>query len=177
MSVVDRERVGAVMTGEEFNKTYPEAKLVKLTNDTEIHHGFQFNDGLNIDTKKFQPNGHCSPGGIYFIEECYIHNWIHYDTINETKTMVNIRKVTIPDDAIVYIEYDKLKADKIILGPKSEISRDIYIKAVNKISSWLRHVPLHLRDEEICTEAVRQCRASLQYVPDKLYEKVWMNSI
>src|SRR5579872_7381968 len=58
-----------VLSGKEFNNIFTDVNLVKLTNETENHQGFQFADGLNVDTHKFTPFGICAPGGIYFIEE------------------------------------------------------------------------------------------------------------
>lgn len=39
-------------------------KLYKLTNETEIHNGFKYQDGLNIDTETFNPFGECSKGRL-----------------------------------------------------------------------------------------------------------------
>ena len=43
------------------------------------------------------------------------HFWLHY---NDNGPMFYCRIVTIPEDALVYIEEDKFKADKFILGSK-----------------------------------------------------------
>ena len=55
-----------VLTGEEFNKFYCDTFFYKLTNETEKHHNFQYQDGLNVDTVEFNPVGKCSAGGLYF---------------------------------------------------------------------------------------------------------------
>ena len=41
-------------------------KYYKITNKEENHNGFQYKDGLNIDTIEFDPNGSCRPGGLYY---------------------------------------------------------------------------------------------------------------
>ena len=41
-------------------------KYYKLTNEEEIHHGFQYKDGLNEDHLPFDETGSCCPGGLYF---------------------------------------------------------------------------------------------------------------
>lgn len=111
-----------LMSGKQFNAMYSDSKFVKLTNETELHHGFQFKDGLNIDTIPFNPNGECQPGGIYFCCERYVPSWIEYNPL--IGVMCWIRDVIIPDDAAVYIEYSKAKADRIILGPRKYIWTD-----------------------------------------------------
>src|SRR5579872_2118272 len=110
------------MMGSVFNHLFGDQTFVKLTNETENHNNFQFNDGLNIDTILFTPMGHCNAGGIYFTDVRLIKKWIFYNN----NMMKYMRKVIIPDDALVYIECDKFKADKLFLEPKTEINDEIY---------------------------------------------------
>jgi hypothetical protein len=105
-----------LLTGREFNKQYPSTVFVKLTNETEIHNGFQFKTGMNVDTEKFDPTSECK-GGIYFCELRKFTKWLNY----AATICVNYRVVSIPDDAKIYIEKDKFKANKIILSEKKEI--------------------------------------------------------
>ena len=58
------------MSGEKFCTFFPNLskRLVKLTNETECHNGFQFKTGLNEDTIPFDPTGECKKGGIYFTD-------------------------------------------------------------------------------------------------------------
>ena len=112
--------IGTVLSGSEFNKQFADKKFVKLTTETENHNGFQFKTGLNIDTVTFDPSGECQPGGIYFCEIDKFYQWISYND----KICVNYREVTMPDDAKVYIETNKFKADKINLGEKKDIWSD-----------------------------------------------------
>lgn len=110
--------VGKVMAGEEFTKLFSNITFVKLTNEAENHNDFQYHDGLNVDIHDFNYKEKCSPGGFYFTTKENIYKWVHYyGTI-----IYYMRKVTLPDDAIVYIEDDdKFKVDKFILGPKEKI--------------------------------------------------------
>src|SRR5665647_3665118 len=108
----------SLLTGKEFNAKYTGKTLVKLTSESECHNGFQFKDGLNVDTVPFNPTSECKPGGIYFCELSKFFYW----TIYNEKQMIWYRKVTIPDDAQVYVESDKFKADKLILSERHEIS-------------------------------------------------------
>lgn len=165
MSKIKLEHIGVEIAGKEFNETYPDIRLVKLTNENEIHNGFHFNDGLNVDTKEFTPTGDCVPGGIYFtqIENAYM--WINYRFLN-SNIMHHMRIVTIPDDARVYIERTKLKADKLILGPKSKINNEIYLNFVKNGGMNLDLIPENLRNKDICMEAVKHNGWALLYVPE-----------
>ena len=109
-------------TGIEFNQKYKDVKFVKLTNETENHNNYQFKTGLNIDTVKFRPEGTCKAGGIYFIRVANIVDWLSYND----KVMKYIRDVTVPDDAKVFDEGDKFKADKLVLSERRETS-DYYL--------------------------------------------------
>jgi hypothetical protein len=87
------------LTGSEFKAKYSKTKFYKLTNESEIHNGFHYVDGLNIDTLKFNPSGQCSSGGLYFTELNKIGMWISYRDQNLTY----IREVEILDDSLVYV--------------------------------------------------------------------------
>ena len=104
-------------TGKEFNKKMGRRKLFRFTNFKENHNEFQYKDGLNVDFLPFDPSGSGQPGGLYFVDEDKIESYLgmiifcfHW-----------IRKVTIPDDARVYVDKYKYKADKIILAPRKKI--------------------------------------------------------
>ncbi len=76
-----------------------------------VMHGFKYKIGLNIDTQPFCPYGECQKGGLYCTTKEYIHKFPDNDYGNK------IWKVTIPDDAQVYIEGpDKLKTDRLIIN-------------------------------------------------------------
>ena len=50
----------------------------KITNEEENHHGFQYQDGLNVDTQEFQESGTCVKGGLYFTDSENIPNFFGY---------------------------------------------------------------------------------------------------
>jgi hypothetical protein len=106
-----------VLKGSEFNKKYANKKFYKLTKSNEIHHGYKFCDGLNVDTLQIGLIDDFQIEGLYFCEEKYVKNWLTY-----TDDLIYIRKVSIPDDAIVCIEKYELKTDKFILGSRQLIS-------------------------------------------------------
>jgi len=106
----------------------------KILNETECHNGFQFQDGLNIDTVPFNPTGTCLEGGIYFSRK---------DILTFLNYGLWIRQVTIPEDARVYKDPEsspeKWKADKIILGPRKSIDLDVIKSLVEEgadIHAW-----------------------------------------
>lgn len=86
----------------------------KVTNKTENHHGFQYKDGLNVDTLPFQPSGSCVPGGLYFSDLRNIGKFYNYG--------VWLRVVTLPKDNPDFkmVRDDsgcvKWRANMIILG-------------------------------------------------------------
>ncbi len=109
-----------VLSGAEFNRLFGHKQFFKLTIQTEKHNGFQFTTGLNIDDIPFNPTEECKPGGLYFCDLDCLHIWINYSG----ETCVYYRTVIIPDDAKVYIERQKYKADKFILSERKEIWTD-----------------------------------------------------
>src|SRR5579872_4063145 len=99
----------STMSGSLFNQIYSGKTFIKLTNASETHRHITYKDGLNIDPLEFRAFAQCTEGGIYFILEEHAHRWIHY--AEEIGAMHFMRKVTIPDDANVYIENEKYKVD------------------------------------------------------------------
>src|SRR5579872_3817321 len=177
------------ISGTEFNKLCNNMKLVKLTNETENHNNFQFRNGLNIDIIPFDPTKQCNKGGIYFIDAINIKNWLSY---NETiGVMVHVRVVIIPDDARVYIEPGKFKADKIILGPKMIIKKYLenpdYLNDPEELcfvkykqctyggetACYIEETLINeeILTKEICMIAVKRWYKALKYVPEHLKDK------
>lgn len=198
MGTVRSSLKGVVMRGTEFNQLYHMTKFVKLTNSSECHNAFQFNDGLNIDTKSFDPYSvmecYDNIGGIYFVEKMDISKWIHYND----KTMCHVREVLIPDDAFVHINDGKFKTNKMILGHKKHIDDEVYLNSVvhyyenlsyiprelvtkklcletmkihKNAHDILKYIPVEIIDKEICLEAIKKNSYALQYVPEHLKDK------
>lgn len=160
--------IGTEITGERFNELFPNRSFVKLTNVNENHRGLQFNDGLNIDFNEFYPSEECQQGGIYFTELDKTHIWLYYNL--DIGIMRFIRKVIIPNDARVYVEHDKFKADKLILELREEISEKNYVNGLKHAKLMLPHLPPNIRDKilhnkELCSELVTFNGCYLKYVP------------
>src|SRR5579872_2345629 len=154
--------VGKTMTGKQFNKIFKKTKFVKMTNMDENHNGYKFKDGLNIDTSPFYPYDECTKGGIYFTDFKKRYTWFYY----WTTLMKHIRKVTIPNDAQVYVEKDKFKADKIFLGPKKVISKKDYLNALKEGHICFEVIPDYFKSRKLCMDAVGTTGRLLKYVPE-----------
>lgn len=166
--------------------TGPYVKILRLD---MIHNGFQYKKGLNIDTVKFNPSGHCLPGGLYFCEAADLHLYIGFGEL--------IGDVKIPKDAKVHRESRKLKADKIIITNIRLLTShqcwndmifcrnalkeyglaltyvirkttDLCMIAVTNNGHALQYVPIQTYD--ICLSAVMNNGRALEYVKNKTYE-------
>jgi len=149
------------ISGSDFN-TINTSKFYKFLNDDLIHYGFQYKLGLNIDTKKFNPNGECTKGGLYFCEESKCHMFCKYYG-------GKMGIVSIPDDALVYIEHNKFKADKFIINEIIDfdsVDESFWINMLDKTGVMLRYVKN--QTYEICETAVKQNGLAIQYVTDSL---------
>jgi len=84
----------------------------KVTNEKECHNGFQYQTGLNVLDKPFEPKGSCVGGGLYFTDLENLSKFYSYG--------VWLRVVIIPEDAMMVKDPagDKWRANKIILGDK-----------------------------------------------------------
>jgi len=105
------ELYGKCMDGKLFKTITRGMVLIKLFAKDKKHNSMIFKEGLNTDPEKFDPTGFCSKGGIYFIEEKYKNDWTSYNN----KKMYYASLVSIPDDAMVYVEDRKFKTDKIFV--------------------------------------------------------------
>ena len=94
------------ITGIEFKHQYGNT-FYKFLNKELNHYGFQYDMGLNVDTETFNPTGECRPGGIYFSSIQHLLRYYSHGSV--------IGIIEVPDDAKVYIEAKKFKADMIII--------------------------------------------------------------
>jgi len=116
MSLVD---LYTVVSGETFNNLYNGTRFYKILKSDLTHHNFRYKMGLNIDTVPFNPIYSCHRGGLYFCEESKVHLYI--DLYGN-----NLAQITIPNDARVYVEQDKFKADKLIIEEITQIEHVPY---------------------------------------------------
>jgi hypothetical protein len=167
----------SVILGKEFSTTFSDKQFVKLTNESEIHNGFEFKTGLNIDTQLFYPKTNYIGGGIYFCDINDIAIWqgsgwnmAHY-----------CRNVILPDDAQIFIEYDeinkcdKYKTNKLILGEKQLIrtlnvwNDEAYcLNAINK--NMASFIYIKNQTSQICMVAVKHCPEVIQLINNQTSE-------
>ena len=159
-----------VLTGKEFNEKYKDKldTFIKFMNDNNIHHNFKYKIGLNIDTLPFNPSEQCKQGGLYFTSFDYFTDYfIGYGNY--------FCLVTIPDDALVYEENTRWKANKIIINKRihiedyvSTLSHDIIMKLIQQNGQILEYVKE--QTPELCIEAVKQDGDALHYVKEQTPE-------
>ncbi len=141
--------------------------FLKVLNKDLKHHGFQYKEGLNVDTVPFNPSGDCESGGLYYATTEHIFKFLSFGYF--------IADVTIPQDAKVYETKGKFKADRIIL---SNIRRvEVYINslpyesqlnAVKQNGYLLKYVKN--QTPELCLDALKQNGYALRYVKEQTPE-------
>jgi hypothetical protein len=149
--------ISKVYSGKLFNELNKETKFYKITNKEENHFNFQYQDGLNIDINKFDPTENCKKGGLYFTDLDNIPYFFDYGCW--------IREVILPDDAQIYVEDRKYKADKIILKEKIHISN---------FSEW--------QNIDFCKNSIIKTECSVlqimnpEYLTEEIYKFIVLDS-
>lgn len=167
-------------------------RCFKLCNEKCVHYGMHYKEGLNVDILPFNPKGQCQPGGLYYFTGKQI---LDYNAFVSCDKQHWIFDVEIPDDAQVYHENWKSKADKLILKNKRRFYIcdivtlfDPYMIA-NDYSNLFNHVyqteelclyivrndggmlsEVHVQTDKICLEAVKQDGMALEYVKNQTEE-------
>lgn len=157
--------VGTVLTGKQFNEL--KLNVFKLTNEDENDSGYQYKDGLNKDTLLINEKGECSKGGLYFIELNKIGKWLILCKW--------IRKVIIPNDAVVYVELDKYRSSDLYLEKRQDIADFEYWKDIDFCRIVLRDNGFALKyikeqTYELCKIALRENGRSLLFVNEQTPE-------
>jgi len=131
-----------------------EHKYVKILNEKMNHHGFQYKEGLNVDSVPFNPDGECNAGGLYFTDQEHIHEFISFGTL--------LADVCVPKNARVYQEHKKWKAEQIILSNIRPIPYEIYLRAIKENYYALSFIKN--QTHQLCLEAVKHNRYALEFV-------------
>ena len=182
-------------SGKEFNEWAIQTNkvFVKQLNAEENKFGFHYEDGENVDFLEFNPSGSGEAGGLYLSE---FRTFYSFD--NPFNRSVFLRQVVISDDALVYIDNDKFKANKIFLKEKyfveqhplwilreadslEIIKRDPYYldfivnqssKIAFEVVKYFGMNLLFIKEQchEICLEAVKQNGNALQFVKEQSLE-------
>ena len=152
-----------VFSGKEFNNIYKGYKFVKALAD---EYADEYKEGLNIYSSTFNLAGKCSAGGIYFADLNKPYMYIDYGN--------KFSYVTILDEALVYIEEDKFKANMIILTNILPLS-EFFLQNIQLCELFVQQNGLALeyvkdQTEEICKLAVKQNSSAFKYVKDQTEE-------
>ena len=167
-------------TGMEFNEHNEGVKFVKLTNESSVHNGFKFKEGLNTDTLNFDPREICAPGGLYFCDYKDFGKWIDY---GEHK-MKYMWDVNVEDNMKIVPMYNNVKCNKFILSNKRSIWNNewLCLEAVKQNGCALEYVKEQTEEicsalkfvkeqtKEICLEAVKQNGLALEFVKEQTKE-------
>lgn len=138
----------------------------KILHSSLNHHGFQYKEGLNVDTVPFNPNGRGQPGGLYFATEENILDFDRFGTL--------IADVEIPKSAKVHHEGNCAKANKIIIKNIRPLvdyineTPESAMRAVHHCGSMLKHIKK--QTPELCLEAVKNYGCALQHVKEQTHE-------
>lgn len=179
--------VGSEVTGQALKLTYvcPFYKVLNGAKDF-THFGMRYTVGVNRDVIPFNPSGECQPGGLYFTTANNLAPWLCYGD--------HIAIVGVEDDARVFIEKNKFKADAITIQeiiPFNDIplrderlasillfhncrppatleqNYDDCLRAAKKTGA-LYLVHPRFRTAEMCLAAVREHSFALKFVPEQL---------
>lgn len=165
-------------------------EFYRLTNKLEKHNNLQYKTGLNIDILPFNPTGTCSSGGMYFFSRKQLINFYCYTT-----DIHYMRKVTFPDNARIYVEHNKFKCDRFILGEKQDfiIQDDLWLDIVRNFNfkvntnnfyfnlinnkciemikeNWRIIKIIKFQTDDICITAIKQQPLAIKYVKDQTPE-------
>lgn len=160
--------IGQVITGEELNVLLKGMPMLKFMNNDDIHFGMQYTTGENQDILPFNPAGESKPGGIYVIT---LANYYQY-YLNYGKWA---RKVSVDPDALIYIEPNKLKCNKVILDKRMqknrlikklfmEIPPEMAENIIKKNGLVLEHIPSDSKTQRLMMEAVKQNGHALKFI-------------
>jgi hypothetical protein len=158
------------LTGEQFNDQYKGTEFYKLLNYHLIHNYYGYKNGLNID-KNFNKLSKCSDG-LYFTDKYNIPDWIYY-----SQNLEYLCKIIVPNDAIICVEENKFKTDKIILNLDELILiKDFYgwndydfcKLAVTKNEFALKYI--NEQTDELCKLAVTKNGNAICYVKEQTDE-------
>ncbi len=105
-----------VLPGDTFKEMFGFFQFYKITAEGENEKNQPLVDGLNVIPLS-QKNGYCD-GGITFNIQDNLFKGLN----NYAVTYKYIREVEIPDDAMIFIDYNSFRSDKLILKERKDLS-------------------------------------------------------
>lgn len=156
-----KDLISKTITGKQLKEIIGDMPLLKFMNNDDTHYGLKYHQGINKDNNHpFINNGACSPGGIYVttLENAYEY-WDKFGNY--------ARRVHIEDDALIYVEKNKIKCNKIILDErklKNELMKELFLnstpevikKAVKRNYNVIQFIDEDKMTPEINLEVIKQ---------------------
>jgi hypothetical protein len=135
---------------------------VKVTNEKMMHHDYQYKIGENEDVRDLTMNN-CSRGGLYFCPLDKIINWVNFGN--------GYHEVTFADDERVWVEENKCKAKRIVLGEKVlfiDMPIEICKLAAAQNGCSIRFMSEERKnDPEICKIAAAENGCSIRFMSEE----------
>jgi hypothetical protein len=146
--------------GKFFNSIYPNVEFYSIQPKPVDKYKYKYKAGLNVNAVK----GAHSKSGLYFADRSMIHMYLGDGT--------KIARVLIPDDAHVYVEFNKLKADRLIFTnvvnlDDSDLWYDIGFCNRSILISPGNLKYARIQTFELCRAALKVNPYILRYVRDK----------
>lgn len=132
---------------------------VKLITRSRQHFTHTYTEGLNELKMPFNPTESCGPGALYVCKRRDIWKWVE-----EYPELAYIATVTLcPDSRVVHME-DKIKTDKMILGPFKTLAE--YLLTEWQGDSQTAYLMYRVEEQtpELCEAVVAKCPWALQYI-------------
>jgi hypothetical protein len=159
------------MSGKDFNEKFGSKQYVKLTRESCVHNSYLYKDGLNTDTKEFNPDKTCNEGGFHFCARVDFVKWLLYTNVNDP--MYYIWDVIIPDNALVTImDGGIIKCNQFILCNKRFIwnNYDMCKEIVQTEGLMLHYVEQKIQTDDLCKEALRKDIRAIGFVIKPTHE-------
>ena len=155
-----------VFSKKEFYEKFPDYKPFKVMKSSMTHYDYKYNFGLN-KIENYKPNGECSEGGFYLCDKSEIIDYISYGE--------NIASVSLPDNALIYLEDFKIKVSELYLDKIIDIKTFFNNCSYQEQLLYVKDNPLILRyidnqTDEICKLAVQQNAYALFHVKEQTDE-------
>ena len=150
------EYVETTMSGYEFNSIYADFEFVKVTQEDEICDDFQFDDDSTSDSAIEGYNGN-----IQFVKKDSVQDISLY----KGHVIICMRKITVPDDAVIHINSDRFEVNKVNLYPRVKFTQKICLDIVALNGLALQYLPPFMQDDKhVCITALRQNGDALKFI-------------
>jgi hypothetical protein len=161
------ETIGTEITGQRFNDLAKNIVLIKFFPPNDILRDYLYKTGLNVDTKPFNPRGNCSGGGLYFTELKHFNDFKSYGSM--------VALIHIPNNARVYTEHKKWKADQILVNERmkyqdfiEQLSDTQLLDLLKYNKEMIEYIPKNKINYELCLNEVQHNGLMLKFVPENL---------